>query len=109
MAKGQYLSHHQQGIVKRYYNHLDSITLTKLSELVSDLAVATEAKAAEKLWKRAGEALAKSGVAPEAVAALMTSRSVEQFAKLVGELAAGGGGGGSAPGAPRKPRDSRDL
>ena len=31
---------HQQGIIKRYYDHQDTIQLQKLSELVADLYLA---------------------------------------------------------------------
>lgn len=106
MAKGQHLSRYQTGIVKRYYNNLDGITLTKLSELVSDLAVGEEGKAAEKLWKKAAELLVKSGVEPEKIAALQDSRSVAGLAQLVGLLAGGGTGKNAAP---KPPKTSRDM
>ena len=60
MAKGQYLNPHQQGIVNRYYEHLDSMTAQKLGELVSDLYLAEGTAKAEKLWESAGRVLTKT-------------------------------------------------
>ncbi len=90
MAKGQYLSSHQKGIVKRYYEHADTISLQKLQEAVSDLYLAGTGKAAERLWKTAQTALAKSGADPARVARIVAEKNVEALARLVGELAAPG-------------------
>jgi hypothetical protein len=49
MPKGQDLSRYQQKVVNRYYANIDTITLTKLGEMVSDLYLA-EGKAADRLW-----------------------------------------------------------
>jgi hypothetical protein len=89
MAKGQHLSAHQQKIVKRYYNNLDAISLAKLSELVSDLAVCppTDEKKAVKLWERVGLALAKTDADPVAVKKIIDGKSVKGLAELVGKLA----------------------
>ena len=86
MAKGQHLSAHQQKIVKRYYNNLDAISLAKLSELVSDLAVTTEPKKAEKLWERAALALDKTDADKAAVKKVIDAKSVKGLAELVGKL-----------------------
>ena len=48
MAKHQNLSAYQQKIVKRYYEHADSITIQKLQELVSELYLA-EGKSAKEI------------------------------------------------------------
>jgi len=40
MARGQYLTPHQKGIVKRYYEHKDTLATQKLGEIVSDLFLA---------------------------------------------------------------------
>lgn len=89
MAKRPDLSGYQRGIVKRYYNHQDSILVTRLQEIVSELALA-EGKAADKQWKRAEQTLARLKLdppLPEArVNPILESRNLEQFAQLVGEL-----------------------
>jgi hypothetical protein len=109
MAKGQYLSHHQQGIVRRYYDHIDTLTLSKLAELVSDLAVVDGGpmgKPAAKLWTRAKAALAKAGVEPARIDAIAGAGDVAALAALVGELS-GGGSGRRGPAGP--PKDSRSM
>ncbi len=115
MAKGQYLSHYQQGIVRRFYEHADAQLVTKLAELVSDLAVVEggpTGKASAKLWTRARAALAKAGVAAARVEAIADAGDVAALAKLVGEISGGGGGsggGGTGGRGPTKPRDSRSM
>jgi hypothetical protein len=88
MAKHQHLSHYQQGIVKRYYRNLDGITLGRLQELVSELALAgTDAKARDKLWKRVETALAKADVDRARVDRVLASKDAAALARLVAELA----------------------
>lgn len=86
MAKGQHLSRHQQGIVRRYYEHLDTITLQRLGEIVSDLYLADSPKKTEQLWKRAEKALAKAAANEQAVRATLQSRDVTKLARLVNEM-----------------------
>lgn len=88
MAKGQHLSRYQQGIVRRHYEHYDTKLLGRLSEIVSDLAIAGDDKAREKLWKRAAEALAKSGLAQTRIDKVLADRKVEGLAAAVGEMSA---------------------
>lgn len=89
MSKGQHLSRYQQGIVRRFYLHRGSIQLTRLQELVSDLALA-EGKKADVLWKRAGETLSKMETEPPLPASridlILSNRDVSGLARLVGEL-----------------------
>lgn len=86
MSKGQNLSSYQQGIVKRYYNNLDTISLQKLGELVSDIAVCTDAKKIGDLWQRAHKALQKSPADQLKASRIVAERNVEALAKMVGEL-----------------------
>lgn len=89
MAKGQHLSSYQRGIVKRYYAHLDSITLAKLSEAVSDLAVTEPGKKADRLWAKVELALDKTAASDERVLAIVRQRDVKALAQLVSDLASG--------------------
>ncbi len=89
MAGGQYLSSHQQKIVKRYYNQLDTIVINRLQGLVSDIAVNEDPKKTQQLWTRAQEALLKTPADPMRIARIVANRSTEQLAKLVADLAAG--------------------
>ena len=78
-------SAHQQKIIKRYYNNLDTIQLQKLAETVTDLYLA-EGKKVEKLWKSAVGAMQKLEVPQQRIDLLVKSQNLEQLAKLVKEL-----------------------
>lgn len=87
MAKGQNLSRYQQSVVKRYYEHKDTIILQKLGEIVSDLYISGgPSSKAEKLWERAASALVNTEVDPVRMGEVLKGRSVEELAKLVSEL-----------------------
>ena len=51
MAKQEYTAY-QQGIISNYYNQLDTIMLTKLQELVSELYMADTDAKKKRLWDR---------------------------------------------------------
>ncbi len=89
MAARQHLSRYQQGIVKRYYEHQDTILTNRLSELVSELYLAEGAAQATRLWSRARQALAKAGVEPRRIEPIVEARDVTALARLVNELAGG--------------------
>jgi hypothetical protein len=76
---------HQQGIIKRYYENFDQITLTRLGELVGDLYLA-EGKKREKVWKSAVAAMEKLGVPASRIAQIQQADSPELLAKLVKEI-----------------------
>lgn len=86
MAKGQYLSKHQQGIVNRYYAHADARVMHKLQELVSDLYLASDEKSAAKLWKNVETSLGHSGLDPAKIARVLESKDVKALAALVAQL-----------------------
>lgn len=86
MAKGQDLSRHQQGIVRRYYEHRDGIAVQRLAQIVSDLYVTDSPKASANLWGRAAKALASAGVEEARVKTLCDQRDVQKLAAVVGRL-----------------------
>lgn len=88
MAK-QDLSRHQQKIIGRYYEHLDTIVATRLQELVTDLYLAEGEKKAATLWKKAKAQLDKTPADPAKVSAIVESRDAKAFAELVNKLVAG--------------------
>jgi hypothetical protein len=77
----------QQGIIKRYYENIDGISLQKLSELVTELYLA-EGKKREKLWKTAVSAMQKLGVPQTRIDLLVAKNSPESLAGLVKEIQA---------------------
>jgi len=82
MAKGQHLSRHQKGIVNRYYSNLDTLTLTRLQELVSDLYLA-EGKKAENHWKKAEGLLARTDAKASDIRSAIEGRDVTKLAEIV--------------------------
>lgn len=91
MAKGQHLSRYQQGIVRRYYEHLDTTVLARLHETVSDLFVTSDDKVRERLWKKVGTTLGKTAANEPRVAKVLADRDLNGLASLVSELAGAAG------------------
>lgn len=86
MARGQHLSRYQQGIVRRYYEHLDTITVTKLAEASGELFLCADAKKAEKLWQTVARALDKTAASDAQVKRILDARDIKALAELVGKL-----------------------
>lgn len=75
MAKQEY-SNHQLGIISNYYDNLDTIMLTKLQELVSELYLADTPKKRDRLWQRVGQAMEKLKVPPAVAGHIMAGKDV---------------------------------
>lgn len=82
-------SKHQQGIIKRYYEHQPAIQLQKLSELVTELYLA-EGKKRDRLWKTVESTLGKLKVPAKRIVHVMEQKDPTLLAKLVQELLAAG-------------------
>ena len=76
MARGQDFSNHQRKIINRYYEHEDTIASGKLGEMISELYLCTDAKKAERLWQRVGQALAHTKANPAEVRKLLEDRKI---------------------------------
>ena len=85
MAKRQ-LTGYQKGIVKRYYEHRDTIAITRLQELVSELYLESSAKKQAQLWTRAEKALATLDANDARVRTILDEKDVEKLAALLGEI-----------------------
>ena len=86
MPKGQNYSPYQKGVIKRYYEHKETIANHKLGEIVSELALCTDSRKTTRLWERAQKALLAAGANEVQVRKLVADRSLQRLAKLVGEL-----------------------
>jgi acetylornithine deacetylase/succinyl-diaminopimelate desuccinylase-like protein len=78
---------HQQRIIKNYYENRESISLQRLSELVTELYLA-EGKGRERQWKYIVGALQKLGLPEERIEHLRKKDDPKLLAKLVEELMA---------------------
>lgn len=86
MAKNEFHSPHQKGIIKRYYENIDDLSSQKLGELVSDLYLETVPLKKHLLWERARSALLHMKVDEKRVEKIIASRDVLVLAKVVEEL-----------------------
>ena len=87
MAKGQNLSRHQKGIVKRYYEHYDTAQAQKLGQIVSDLFLCDSEKQAAKMWAQADKALRALSPDTVRIDKLIAEKNLEVLAKMVNEVA----------------------
>lgn len=89
MAGGREYSKHQKGIIKRYYDHRDTIATERLSELVSELYLASSDAQRTRLWRRVETALGTAQADPARVARVLESQDPKALAALVADLDAG--------------------
>ena len=75
MGKQDYTKH-QLGIISNYYDNLDTIMLTKLQELVSELYLADTPKKRDRLWQRVGQAMGKLKIPPAVAEHISASKDV---------------------------------
>jgi hypothetical protein len=80
-------SKHQQNIIRNYYENRESISLQRLSELVTELYL-SEGKAREKQWKFIISALQKLEIPADQIEHLRKQDNPALLAKLVEELIA---------------------
>jgi hypothetical protein len=78
---------HQQNIIKNYYENRESISLQRLSELVTELYLA-EGKGREKQWKYIVGVLEKLGLPQDRIEHLRKKDDPRLLAQLVEELMA---------------------
>jgi hypothetical protein len=78
---------HQQGIIKRYYEHKDAIQLQKLGELVTDLYLA-DGKKRERVWKSIVASMQKLEIPKARIDHLVAQDDPALVAKVVQELQA---------------------
>ena len=86
MGSGREFSSGQKKIIDRYYQQRDTIAITKLQELVSELYLADTPAKAERLWKRVESHLKPAGANEARARAVLGSRDVKALAELVNGL-----------------------
>jgi len=91
MAQGREYTSGQRKIINRYYDNIDTILVTRLSEISTDMALAMgNEKKLDRLWKRATQALEKirdknDQPDPE-ILRIIAQRDLVALAKLVSKL-----------------------
>lgn len=86
MAKGRHYSAYQRGVIRRYYEHKETLMTQKLGELVSELYLCEGAKKADQLWKRVEKAMTGAGVDAKLVKFVVEKRDVEWLAQEIADL-----------------------
>ena len=76
---------HQQKIIKRYYDNLDTIQLQRLAEQVTELYLA-EGKKRQRVWKSVVSALQKLGVLQSRIDHVRKQDNPSLVAEIVKEL-----------------------
>ncbi|MEQ8768254.1 MAG: hypothetical protein RL885_30400 [Planctomycetota bacterium] len=77
---------YQKGIIKRFYEHRDTLALQKLSEIVSNLYLETDPKKIDRSWKSVHTQLINAGCQKKYAQTIVEGRDLEELAKVIGEL-----------------------
>ena len=85
-AGGREYSQGQRKIINRYYDNRETIGLTKLQEIVSELALAPEGAKLDRLWTRAAQHLKALGTNPARTQHVLDGRDPAALAKLITEI-----------------------
>lgn len=86
MAKHQWLTPRQKGIVRRYYEHKETLGTQKLSEIISELYLCDDTKKADRLWQQAFTALKNAGMNEARAKRMVEARNLERLAQVLGEI-----------------------
>ena len=84
MAKREH-SAYQRNVIRQYYGQLDTIMLTKLQELVTELFLAESDAKRDRLWQRVEQAMTKLGIKPPLIEHIMGKKDVEILARNLQE------------------------
>lgn len=88
MGTGREYSSQQRKIINRYYDNIDTIVITRLGEIVTEMALAAgDDKTLARLWKRAEQALLKAKVESPDIARVIEAQDVEGLARIVSKAA----------------------
>ena len=78
---GKEYSSYQRDVISKYYDNLDTIMLTRLQELVSQLYLAGGKTKQAQLWDRVHKAMIKLKVRPAIIEHIMSKKDVVILAK----------------------------
>ena len=84
MAKQEY-SNYQKKVIQNYYQHKDTIVLTRLQELVTDLYLSETPAKTKRLWQQVEKALDKMKLKSAVKSRILEKQNVEILAKNLQE------------------------
>lgn len=79
-------SAYQKGVIKRYYEHRDTIAVHKLAEILSSLWIEKGKGKVTQLWESAYKELQKAGVPINQACVIVEDRDLEALGKVIAEL-----------------------
>lgn len=79
-------SKYQKGVIKRFYEHRDTLALQKLAEIVSNLYLETSAAKIQRAWKSAHTQLLAAGVHKHQADNILAEQDLGALAKIVSDL-----------------------
>lgn len=79
-------SKYQKGVIKRYYEHRDTLALQKLAEIVSNLYLETSAAKIKRAWKSAHAQMLAAGVHKHQADNILEEQDLGALAKIVSDL-----------------------
>lgn len=79
-------SPYQKGIIKRFYEHRDTLALQKLAEIVSNLYLETSDAKATRAWKAAHVQMLAAGIHQHEADHILADRDLGALAKIVARL-----------------------
>lgn len=82
-------SSYQQKIISRYYDNRDEMDEQKLSELVTNLYLATTEKQKAKHWQTAEDAMTRLEVPPTRIAHILSKKDPAILAAVVQDFQTG--------------------
>jgi hypothetical protein len=81
-------SAYQRGVIKRYYEHRDTIAVHKLAETISNLYLEKNKARETTLWEAAYNLMQQAGVPINQACVIVEDRDIDGLAKIVSELSA---------------------
>jgi hypothetical protein len=79
-------SAYQRGVIKRYYEHRDTIAVHKLAETISSLYLEKNTSKVTALWEAAYKLLQQAGIPINQACVLVEDRDLGALAKIVSGL-----------------------
>jgi hypothetical protein len=73
---------YQRKVIQRYYKNQDQMRGQRISEMVSEIYLATTPKKRATLWERMAKLLTESGVPPAEVTRIVEAQDVEAVARI---------------------------
>lgn len=77
---------YQRGIIKRFYEHRDTLALQKLSEIVSNLYLEESETKRKRAWKSAEQQLVAAGVTESHAKKICDARDLDTLARTIADM-----------------------